>query len=314
MQWGLTNWGYKMSDKSEDTRDAMTVSGATAHARSLLKAGEDVGVRVGEAIDARTRAISEAWMAMATLICALTLILSSASVAAEGWTVSPGIEIPRLNIIHLLLVPFFVASMLEMGLRDQLPAEHTRATRLHGRRVSTASALALVVLLLLSLFPGGISFPILVGIVALAVLPLSTLALQSALRAREAGVRRSAATLLAPLSVTGRVVTLVLGTWLGVLGAAAGLSSSIAWSIASAALILAIMSTRDSRWGLSRLAQEWGRVQWIAFGCTFLLMNVLAAVLARTDWDLTIVGFVGGICVAVPLVVASFRPAPIREA
>ena len=303
-----------MSDRFEGTRDGMTDSGATAHARLLLKTGDDVGVRVGEAIDARTRAIAEIWMAVATLTCALTFILSSTSVAAEGWAVSPGIEISGLNILHLLLVPFFVASMLEIGLRDQLPAVHTRETRRHGRMVSTASALALVVLLGLSLSAGPISMPILVGIVALAALPLSTLALRSALLARAAGVRRSAATTLAPLSLNARVVTLVLGTWLGVLGAVAGLSSSIAWSIASAALILAILSTRDSRWGLSRLAQEWGRAQWIAFGCSFLLMSGLAAVLARTDWDLTVVGFVGGICVAAPLVVASFRPAPIWEA
>ncbi len=303
-----------MSDRFESTRDGMTDSGAAAHARLLLKTGDDVGVRVGEAIDARTRAVAETWMAVATLTYALTFVLSSASLAAEGWAVSPGFEISGLNILHLFLVPFFVASMLEMGLRDQLPAVHARETRRHGRLVSTASAFALIVLLCLSLFAGPISLPILFGIVALAALPLSTLALRSALLARAAGVRRSAATTLAPLSLNARVVTLVLGTWLGVLGAAAGLSSSIPWSIASAALILVILSTRDSRWGLSRLAQEWGRTQWIAFGCSFLLMNGLAAVLARTHWDLTIVGFVGGICVAASLAVASFRPAPIWEA
>ncbi|TFD62030.1 hypothetical protein E3T39_03180 [Cryobacterium suzukii] len=251
---------------------------------------------------------------MATLTLALTFVVSSASVSADGWAVSPGFEISGLNILHLLLVPFFVASMLELGLRDQLPAEHTPETRRHGRLVSTASAFALVVLLCLSLFAGPIALPLLVGIVVLAAVPLSTLALRSALLARAAGVRRSAATTLAPLSLNVRVVTLVLGTWLGALGVAAGLSSSIPWSITSAALILAILATRDSRWGLSRLAQEWGRTQRIAFGCSFLLMNGLAAVLARTDWDLTIVGLVGGICVAAPLAIASFRPAPICEA
>ena len=303
-----------MSDQSEDTRDGMAASGATAHARSLLKAGNDVGVRVTEAIDARTRAVAEAWMAVVTLTVALTYILSGASLAAEGWAVSPGVEISGLNILHLLLVPFFVASMLEIGLRDQLPAEHTRETRRHGRLVSAASALALVVLLGLSLFAGPILMPILVGIVALAALPLSTLALRSALLSRAAGVRRSAATTLAPLSLNVRIVTLVLGTWLGALGATAGLSSSIPWSIASASLLLAILATRDNRWGLSRLAQEWGRTQWIAFGGSFLLLNGLAAVLSRTEWNLTIVGFVGGLCVAAPLIVASFRPAPIWEA
>lgn len=300
-----------MSDRFESTRHGMTDSGATAHARALLKTGDDVGVRVGEAIDARTRAVAETWMAVATLTLALTFVLSSANLAADGWAVSPGFEISGLNVLHLLLVPFFVASMLELGLRDQLPAEHTPVTRRHGRLVSSASAFALVVLLCLSLFTGPIALPLLVGIVVLTAVPLSTLALRSALQARAAGVRRSAATTLAPLSLTARVVTLVLGAWLGVLGAAAGASSSIPWSITSAALMLAILATRDSRWGLSRLAQEWGRIQWIAFGCSFVVMNGLAAVLARTDWDLTIVGLVGGICVAAPLAIASFRPAPI---
>ena len=63
--------------------------------------------------------------------------------------------------------------------------------------------------------------------------------------------------------------------------------------------------------GLSRLAQEWGRTQWVAFGCSFFLTNGLAVVLPRTNGDLALVGIVGGAYVAALVVISAFRPAPI---
>ena len=298
-----------MNEPTDNRQDGTPPSRDATNAQMLLKTGTDVSTRVHEAIDTRTRAIAETWMAVVTLTYAVTFVLVSIGGATDG----PVTRLAGLDIVFLLLAPFLVASMLEQGLRNQLRIVPTRKSRRHGRLFSSASAFALMVILWLALFSGPLPTLILVEIIVLAALPLSALAIRSARLARTGGVRRSAPTTLAPLSLTARAITIVLGASLGMLGAATGFSSSIAAPIASSLLLLAIASMQGSRWGLSRLAEEWGRAQWVAFGCSFVLINSLAVTFVRTDWDLAIVGFVGGICVATPLVIAAFRPAPIWE-
>ncbi|PXA70060.1 hypothetical protein [Cryobacterium arcticum] len=285
-------------------------SGTDAAAR-LLQVGDALNDRVHAAIDARTRAIAESCMAAAVLAYVFAVVLSGGGNAGLGAGAN-GYEPNGLGFAFLILVPFLAATSLEQGLRQSLHTAGHGRSRTRRVLVASASMLPLCVALILVVF-WQTPWPLALLITVVTTVPLLLLATQSARRARNWGVRRPKPVWLAPLGGASQISTAVLGLWLGAIAALSGTTLILAGGLTVIAFFCTVMVTQQSRWGLPRLAGEWGREQWSAFGCSYLLMLGLAVVLSRTNWDLTVVGIVGGVCVAAPLVIAAFRPAPIWE-
>ncbi|WP_130178906.1 hypothetical protein [Cryobacterium sp. SO1] len=310
-----------MSDQhSTDPHSGDEPSGDSAQpgtdaAATLLRASDAVGYRVRAAIDARTRAIVDAWMAVAVLTYSLAFALSGVG-GADGMGLIAGVvhtPMDGVNVPFLILAAFLAAGTLTDGLTQSLHQPLQPRSRLRRFGSSLASVLPLLTLLCLAFIAPTTPWPLALAIACSAAVPVVVLAVRSALRARLAGVRRPEASLSALLSPTGRAATAVLGLWLGAIGLLTGTPFGVAGIAAAGAFFLAMLATRTTRVGLDRLAEDWGRTQWTAFGCSYLLMLSLSVVLPRTTWDLDIVSNVGGILIAAPLVIAAFRPAPIWE-
>ena len=288
---------------------------STDAAARLLQASESVDDRVREAIAARTQAIIDAWMAVAVVVYCLAFAFSNVGGAA-GAGLIPGVENTTgegVSVTFLVLAAFFAASGLTDGLTQSLRHPTGRGAKLR-RGYATASLLPFAAIVYLVFFAPTASVPLAVLIVAASAAPVVVLAIRSARRAKLAGVRRPEPALSALLDPPGRVGTAILGLWLGAIGMLTAPTFGVAGVIAASAFLLVLLATRTTRFGLDRLAEDWGRTQWTAFGCSYLLVLALSVLLTRTTWDLGVVGVVGGVLVAAPLVIAAFRPAPIWEA
>ena len=285
-------------------------------AARLLQASDAVSDRVREAIDARTQAIIDAWMAVAVLLYALAFALSSVG-GPTGTGLIPGVvNTPNdgVSVGFLVLAAFLAVSTLCDGLAQSLQ----RATRPGAKRrrfvYGTASVLPLLSVGYLALCAPTASLPVALMVLAAAAVPVVVLAIRSARQANLAGVRRPEPALSGLLDPFGRVGTAVLGLWLGAIGVVTAPAFGLAGIIVPSAFFLFLLGTRTTRVGLDRLAQDWGRTQWSALGCSYVLVLALSVLLSRTSWDLGLVSVVGGILIATPLVIAAFRPAPIWAA
>jgi hypothetical protein len=298
---------------NQATGDSQPGTTAAAH---LLLTGNSVEDRVREAIDARTQAVLDAWLAVAALAYSLAFVLATFG-DINGIRLNPGMvdeSGDKMTVVFLVLAAFFTVSTLAEGLTNSLRKPARQASRPRRFFTAGASALPLLVLLVLAFAAPSIPWPAVLAIAACAAVPMVILALRSASRARKAGIRRPAPMLSGLLDGAGRAITVGLGLALGVLAATTGLPFPLLGSIVFIVFMLALVGTRGGRGGIGAVAPFWGRTQWTAFGCSYLLVLGLAVLLARTSWDLAAVSIVGGILVAAPLVFAAFRPAPIWEA
>lgn len=293
-----------------------TQTGAPARAATqLLQAGR-VTDRVRDAVNARIHAMAEAWIALAILVFGVAFLVIMRGAPSTSFYGQDPDATGGLNFIFLLMAGFFAASSLERGLGDRTsakPRQRTPHARRYDRVVTGSTFLALGIIVWLGLAAGDLPWPLALLVTVLAATPLGVLATRSALRARDAGVRRPAPNLIGALSPTACTATAVLAVWLGTIAALAGQTPQIPSLIANIIFLTGMMASYGSRWGMQRLAEEWGRTQWIAFGCSYLLINGLAVVLAFAPAQHGLISIVGGILVAAPLVVAAFLPAPIWD-
>ncbi|TFC59495.1 MULTISPECIES: hypothetical protein [unclassified Cryobacterium] len=252
-------------------------------------------------------------MAVAVLAYSLAFALSGLG-GFDGAGLIPGVVHTAgdgLNVGFLVLAGFLAAGTLTDGLTQSQRRPRRPGSKRRRFGYSMASVLPFLALLYLAFLAPTVQWPVALMIVAFTAVPVVVLAIRSAQQARLAGVHRPEPALSGLLSPTDRAVTVILGLWLGAIGMLTGTPFGVAGIVTAAAFFLAILATRTTRVGLDRLTEDWGRTQWAAFGCTYLLMLGLSVVLSRTTWDLGLVSTVGGILIAAPLVVAAFRPAPI---
>ena len=283
-----------------------------AAAAQLLQASDTVGDRVREAIDARTQAIIDAWMAVAVVAYALAFALSVDG--ANGTGLIPGIEGAENDggdVGFLVVAGLFATFTLTAGLSESLRRPKQPGAGLRRAGSAAASMLPFISVVSLDFRVPATPWPAALALTIAATAPAIVIALRSASRARTAGVRRPEPTLSGLLDPTGRAVTVAVGVWLGGIGLLSGPAFGFSGSIATIAFLLLLIGSRTTRIGLDRLAEDWGPAQWTALGCSYSLVLTLSVVLSRTTWDLNTVSVVGGILIAAPLVVAAFRPAPI---
>jgi len=213
-----------------------------------------------------------------------------------------------------VLAAFLAASTLCDGLSQSLRHAHRPGAKRRRFAYGAASVLPLLSLGYLAFFAPTASLPVALIVLTVAAAPVVVLAIRSALQARLAGVRRPEPALSGLLDPFGRAGTAVLGLWLGAIGMCTAPAFGLAGIVVPTAFFLFLVGARTTRVGLDRIAQDWGRTQWTALGCSYVLVLALSVLLPRTDWDLGLVSVVGGILIATPLVIAAFRPAPIWAA
>ena len=248
-------------------------------------------------------------MAAVVLAYVFAIVLAGGGHAGVG-AGQDAAEANGLGFGFLVLVPFLAATSLAQGLQKSLHPAGRPRRRLRQALVTSASLIPLAAVVVVVVF-WRTPWPVALLVTLSTTLPLVVLAAQSARRARNWGVRRPRPAWQAPLSIVSRTTTVVLGLWLGAIAALSGTTLIVASGFTVIAFFCAVIVTQNSRWGLPWLAGEWGRKQWAAFGCSYLLALGLAVLLARTSWDLAVVSSIGGIGVAAPLVIAAFRPAPV---
>ena len=296
----------------QDTRDSPQPDAAAR----LLQASDAVSDRVREAIDARTQATIDAWMAVAVLLYALAFAFSRVGGTAGTGLIPGTVHTPNdgVSVSFLVLAAFLAASTLCDGLAQSLQRATLPGAKRRRFVYGTASVLPLLTVGSLAFFAPAVSLSAGLLVLTGAAVPIVVLAARSALQARRAGVRRPEPALSGLLSPSGRMGTAILGVWLGAIGIVTAPTFGLAGIVVPTAFFLFLLGTRTTRIGLDRLAQDWGRTQWTALGCSYVLVLALSVLLSRTSWDLGLVSIIGGVLIATPLVIAAFRPAPIWAA
>ena len=281
-----------MSSTNDDDLDA-------ASAARLLEAGAAARARADSAVDYRTLARLQFGIAgsMFVYLSAFLLLVGNQPQTAASAGSTSG-----FSYSIVLLIPFLVLTQLVMGV-----SARSRVLRTHRR---------LLLITLVALVPFGV-----VGVLNLmeasylwginllvAAAPATPLVWQGWKLARRAGPKlpRVPPTLL---NRPARIMTGCLGLYFGLTGMLAAFSWFAFAGLGLMLALVALLALASSRWGLPSLGSDWSSPEWNGFATSFILLVTLAIVLARTDWNTPLVGIVGGIFVAVPLVVAAVRGA-----
>jgi hypothetical protein len=270
-----------------------------AGAARLLEAGAVASARADAAVDHRVLARTQFGVAAAMFIylSAFLLLFGNQTQDAVAGAAQGGYAFG-----NMLLIPFLVLSQLVMGVRDRVGV-----IRAHRPYLSITLIGLIPFLLLAGLSVLGVSYPWSFNLVAAAApaVPLAGLGLKTA---RRAGPRSRPAARSEP-GRPARIMTASLGLYLGLTGMLATFSWFALTGLGLVIVLIVLLALISTRWGLPSLGAVWSTSEWTAYGISFSLLVSLAVVLARTPWNTPLVGAVGGVLVALPLVVAAIRSA-----
>ncbi|GAA3875301.1 hypothetical protein GCM10022381_17490 [Leifsonia kafniensis] len=299
-----------------DETDGGTNKGADARgvdaamAASLLRSGEQIGVKVYRSIDFRTQALVQAGTAVAIfLYVTVFLFLISTQGDHMAESAAPGSN----NFGTNLLIPFLALSYLTLGVRERLKALLPTHRRARAFVVGLLSIVPFLVVGGAAVFGQQIPWGLTLAVACCAAAPAVALAIFSARQARHHDVRPSEPELRAPLSSPAQSMTVALGLVFGASAASGAFFWGALVGLVAAVALLVLIALNRTKWSLAAVGSEWGRAQWLSFGASFALLMVVTVLLARTSFNSPLVGIVGGILVAVPLVIAAFKESTIRE-
>ena len=280
--------------KPNDT-DRLDAAGAAR----LLEAGAVASARADGAVDHRVLARTQCGIAAAMFIyiSAFLLLFGNQTQEAVSGAASGGYA-----YANVLLIPFLVLTQLVMGVRDRVRVLRAHRPSLVFTLIGLIPFLALAVL---SVF--GVSYPWGFNLVAAAApaVPMVWLGLKSARRADPPATTVAHSEPGRP----ARIMTASLGLYLGLTGMLAAFNGFALTGLGLITVLIVLLALFSSRWGLPSLGAAWSTREWTAYALSFTLLVTLAVVLARTPWTTPLVGVVGGMLVAAPLVVAAVRGA-----
>ncbi|TFD22895.1 hypothetical protein [Cryobacterium sp. TMS1-13-1] len=267
-----------------------------AGAAQLLKAADTARARAAAAVDHRTLARARFGLAGALFIYLSAFLLVFGNQTQDAVS---GAGANGYAYTNVLLIPFLVFTQLMQGVQNR-----ARVLRTH-RRVLRFVLLGMIpfgiagALSILDIrYPWGLNLLV----AAAPAAPLLWLAGKSA---RRAGPPTPA--VRTALSRPAATMTGALGLFFGVTGLLAAFSWFPVAGLGLALVLVALLTLWSSRWGLPSVGSEWSAPQWTGFAVSFMLLVTLAVVLARTPWNTPLVGVLGGVLVALPLVVAAVR-------
>lgn len=268
-----------------------------AGAAQLLQAADTARARAAAAVDHRTLARARFGLAGAVFIYLSAFLLLFGNQTQD--TVS-GAGANGYAYANVLLIPFLVLTQLLQGVQNR-----ARVLRTHRR---------VLLLVLLGMIPFGIAGALSILdirypwglnllVAAAPAAPLLWLAGKSARRASAPAIPA----LHTALSRPAAIMTGALGLYFGLTGLLAAYSWFPLAGLGLGLALVALLTLWTSRWGLPSVGSEWAAPQWTGFTVSFLLLVTLAVVLARTPWNTPLVGALGGVLVALPLMIAAVR-------
>ncbi|WP_218868864.1 hypothetical protein [Glaciibacter psychrotolerans] len=286
---------------------------ATAAAR-LLHSGQQIGARVVVSFDLRTQALVQAGLAAGTFlyIWAALLIAAGQSTDAAGNDGAPS----ENGFITNLLLPFFALTSLTLASRERLRATLPSRFPSLWILVGIACWVPFLIALFATIFGASVGWWVFPLIALCAAAPPLALAMSSALKARASSIHPMPDGPREALSGWVIAVTLAMGMLFGLAAA----TSTFPWGRTAGFILLGILLTyflfQKARWGIIHVGAEWGSAQWVGFASSFGLLVLVTVVLACTPLGSPlgeVVGIVGGVAVAAPLVFSAFRGSVIRE-
>lgn len=293
-----------MTGSGFDHDERVDLSPNAATAARLLADAERVGARARAQTDYRAHAVIQAWSAVSEFVFVATFLILAGTAGANG--LATGTEPPYVSYGWLLLIAFHMVNQLEEGASDRLPI----SAALPRRRVMLLLLPGLALVLAAtaaSLF--GITYPWWAYLLVAAAVsaPLGGLAISTARNARGTAPHGHEASPRPPLSRQAAKVTAVLGVIFGIIAASSAYPWFPAVMILLTFLMAALLRDKSTPWGLPSIGSEWGQSQWVAFGVTVTALFALVIVDVKTPWNTPLVATIGGIAIAMPLVLSTLR-------
>ena len=207
----------------------------------------------------------------------------------------------------LVLPPMIVSTGLVNGAAER-HGGRLRSTRRHWLAVGVFLAL-LGVILVWGIAGGG--YPWWLALVSAAVTVVIFGARPAALLLRGSGTAQPTepAGPREPLSRGPRIVTLLMGVYLGVVCATL-FAPTVVWAVTSIGMIgvIVALSAQTASWGLMRTGWEWAAPQWIAFAVVVAVMFLLAALIIAADLLTPVIAILAGCLVTVVLAASALLP------
>lgn len=289
-----------ISGQSNELDNGLDMDASTA--AQLLEAADRVSVRVNEGTDFRIPALIQGWGASALFIYVAAFLLLFTAPGKDG-----GGSDHNAAFLSTLVIAILVQSQLIQGARNRILISLARPLRNWKLWLQIIGFVVFMGVAAASLFGLKFSWWVSFVVAIFVTAPLGIASLSSAQKARRHPARTPLLSPHPPLSRTARVMTASLGAYFGLAGAMT-LAPRPWSSIVNLLLILIVVGLMigwNARWGLPRASSEWGPRQWAAHGISFTLLVTLTIVVARTSWVIPWVAAMGGILIALPLVLSA---------
>lgn len=275
---------------------------SSAAAARMLHSADSVSARVAGGLDLRAEAKLQRWTPAILFVYVATFTLlftHQAEPSDGGWPITGPLY------ANILIIPLLTQLTLIQGARNRLAIATTITLR--GRRLLflLLGTTVFAAMLVASVF--GIEIPWWLCLVsaALVAAPSTVTAVAASQKARNSEYVSRGDVIRPPLGLRVRGVTFGLGVYFGF----AGFSTVQSWfPTAAFALVMGmvvLLLFPNASWGLASIGSQWRKYHWVAFGISFVMLCSLTLLVLRARWDDPVVGVVGGLGVAAPLVIAA---------
>lgn len=273
-----------------------------AAAARMLHNADSVSARVAGGLDLRAEAKLQRWTPAILFVYVATFTLlftHQAGPSDGGWPITGPLY------ANILIIPLLTQLTLIQGARNRLAIATT--ITLQGRKLLflLLGAAVFAAMLVASVFGIEIPWWLCLVLAALVAAPSTVTAVAASQKARNSEYVSRGDVIRPPLGLRVRAMTLGLGVYFGF----AGFSTVQSWfPTAAFALVMGmvvLLLFPNTSWGLASIGSQWRKYHWVAFGISFVMLCSLTLLVLRARWDDPVVGVVGGLGVAAPLVIAA---------
>lgn len=271
-------------------------------ASRMLAEATRVSANVRRLADPRIQSLIQTWVPVVVFAYAATFLLIF---TAPESTLGASTFVSGPAYTGILMVPLLSQVLLVEGARNRITV--SEAMPLQGRKLVFVLLGIAAFIAIAAVSVSGVEVPwwLCILAAACAAVPPGILAKRSRSSARQEAVITAEPASQSSPSRTARIATACLGIYFGVAGASTVFSWFPAALLLLVLLLLTLIFARNTRWGLTSVGSEWQQQHWKSFGATFLLFFGLLLVVVRTTWNTPMVGIIGGVLIAAPMIAAS---------
>lgn len=273
-------------------------------AARMLRQGEWVSRQAHDGIDSRVQPLIKRWTPVVLFVYAATFLLLFTD-THSGITANPASAASSVNI---LLIPLLAGLMLVQGLRNRFPIAEVRP--LQGRKLLFFFLGILVFMAVPAASFFGVGIPWWLCLLVAAVLAvIAGLAINAwPKRASGGTIDHAGPVPRQPLVTSERWATAGLGLYFGFTGSIVVFEWFPLAAFVLTILLLVLMGFANARWGLTSLGSQWVKRQWVACAVSASLLFSLALIVVKAGVGEPLVGIIGGLVIAGPLVAVALMP------